>query len=157
MSANVSKQVGQWMEERAQQLGLQWTEIAVRTGLTEEGIRKIRDGRTERPNRATRALLEEALRWMPGSFDSIRAGGEPANLPEPLPAEDADTTGFEAAPDAQSGEDEGLFDVVALWIERLRAVHGDRVARVYIDGLFAQPAEPRSVPEWRSSNSRVTG
>jgi hypothetical protein len=151
MSANSSKDLGSWMEDRVRELGLQWQDVADFSGITRQGLGLIRSGATSRPNRATKSALEEALRWMPGSIDSIRAGGRPANMPEPQPVEGADVEDKEGA-DAEEGDP---FAEVAAAVARLRARHGDQVARVYMDGLFAQPAQQQPDPRLRTDDGRV--
>lgn len=139
MPANVSKQLGSWMEGRAQQLGLQWVEISERSGLSDEAIRKIRDGRTQRPNRATKAALEAVLQWMPGSIDAILAAGQPTEVPQPV--EGADVTPEQAVI--------SLLDLITEARKKL----GDKGARAVVEWAFTRPAERDGHQESSSGNN----
>jgi hypothetical protein len=142
-----------WMDRRRSELGLRWEDVAERAdGVTTQTLREIRGGR-RKARSLTKAAIERALQWTPGSIDSILAGGEPANMPDLQAPEEITTE------DPGTGETEGddLFEVVSEWVDRLRAKHGDRVARVYVDGLFAQPAQPKADEQRPARTRRSTG
>lgn len=65
------------MDERRRELGKTWDQVADEAGLTKEGLRGIRrgEGATIRP--LSKAGIERALRWTPGSVEDILAGGDP--------------------------------------------------------------------------------
>lgn len=62
-------------------LGLRWTHVATRAGMTEPNLRRIRNGEYAVTDWAA-ARIEKALRWEPGSIDAILAGGTPTELTE---------------------------------------------------------------------------
>jgi hypothetical protein len=64
------------MERRAMgDLGLRWTDVATRAGISQSQLLRIRQGAPITP--FTAARLEEALDWEPGSIQTILDGGEP--------------------------------------------------------------------------------
>lgn len=67
------------MEDRRVALRMQWREVAESAGLSIAGLGAIRRGE-RRPTAVTRARLEDALQWAPGSVDAVLAGGEPIPL-----------------------------------------------------------------------------
>ena len=68
------------IDARQQALGVPWTQVIKESGLTKEGLRKIREGLTGSPRPQTKRGLERALRWALGSVDKILAGGDPEPL-----------------------------------------------------------------------------
>lgn len=66
------------MEKRRLELRMKWTQVAERADLSQAGLGAIRRGERS-PSPLTRARIEHALQWAPGSVDAIMAGGEPAN------------------------------------------------------------------------------
>ncbi|ANN16195.1 hypothetical protein SD37_11465 [Amycolatopsis orientalis] len=59
------------MEERREELGLRWREVAeIAGGITVEGIRGVRVGPTKIPA-VPRRKLERALQWPSGEIDRI--------------------------------------------------------------------------------------
>jgi hypothetical protein len=69
------------IDARQQELGVPWTQVIKESGLTKEGLRKIREGLSN-PRAQTRRGLERALRWTLGSIDTVLAGGNPVPLSE---------------------------------------------------------------------------
>lgn len=72
--------IGVAINQRRRGLGLRWKDIYQASGLSQETVRQIRNGRT--PSRITdsEARLEDALRWQRGSIQAIRDGREPTPL-----------------------------------------------------------------------------
>ncbi len=76
--------LAQLIDERRDQLGLYWNEVAQLADITKEGLRSVRlETRGLRP--ATKRGIERALRWEAGTVDRILAGGDPEEMP-PAPA-----------------------------------------------------------------------
>lgn len=74
--------LGELVESRITELGLEYTEVAQRAGFSVETLSKIRGGRFNiKP--VTYSKLERALRWQHGSVSAVRAGGMP--LPQKAP------------------------------------------------------------------------
>ncbi|MEV4458503.1 hypothetical protein [Microbispora sp. NPDC049633] len=71
------------MDERREELGLNWNQVAERAGLTKTGLNHVRF--ENRKMRApTKRGLEEALSWARGSIDRyLESDGDPATL-EPV-------------------------------------------------------------------------
>lgn len=68
------------IEERADDLELNWRELVTASGVPYETIRRVRTG--DRPiNRDTREGLEDGLKWDRGSIRAILDGGDPTPLP----------------------------------------------------------------------------
>lgn len=67
------------IEERADELGMTWNELAEKAGLTKEGLRGVRFG-SGKMRRLTKRGLEDALRWESGSVDRVLEGGEPESV-----------------------------------------------------------------------------
>lgn len=65
-----------YMSSRIAELDLSWEDLADAAGLHYETIRAIRTG-DSRGRPKTRRAISLALRWTPGSVDSILAGGDP--------------------------------------------------------------------------------
>jgi transcriptional regulator with XRE-family HTH domain len=72
-----------YIEERLDDLGMSLEQLAEKTGLHPETIRRVRKG-VARISVSTRRALERALEWAPGSINAILAGGRPI----PLESED---------------------------------------------------------------------
>lgn len=64
------------MERRRLELRMKWTQVAERADLSQAGLGAIRRGERS-PSPLTRARIEHALEWAPGSVDAILAGGDP--------------------------------------------------------------------------------
>lgn len=60
---------------RLDELGLSIMEWKRRSGVSDATLRRIREG--ERFSVPKERAAERGLGWAPGSFDSVRAGGEP--------------------------------------------------------------------------------
>ncbi|MBN9739527.1 hypothetical protein DMP23_46680 [Amycolatopsis sp. A1MSW2902] len=75
--------LGWWIDKRRSQLGLTLVELADAAGMSRETIRAAAAGRRLRPT--NKRLLEDALRWEPGSVDAIKRGNEPTSIAEPAP------------------------------------------------------------------------
>ncbi|MFJ6935735.1 hypothetical protein [Streptomyces sp. NPDC101132] len=80
--------LGEHVETRIQELGLDYVDVARRAGFSVETLSKIRRGAVVKS--ATYRRLERALQWCPQSVDTIKAGGEPTLIPadEPVEADD---------------------------------------------------------------------
>jgi hypothetical protein len=81
-----ANRLAQLMDERRLQLGLKWTQVAERAGagLSAETLRAIRRGE-QAPRPLTRAAIDRALQWAPGSTDRILehdSDGEPEPMPD---------------------------------------------------------------------------
>ena len=92
MSKDVSPGAGprcdlldQAMDERRLDLGLKWSELADRTGLSGQALRDIRRGRSV-PRELTARHLEEALGWAPGSVRDVLGGARPTLAERPRTA-----------------------------------------------------------------------
>lgn len=73
--------LGEYMNRRRLELGLHWKDVQEASGLERMTIWRLRA--TEGPFLAlTKAHLEYALDWEPGSVDAILAGGEPTPKPQ---------------------------------------------------------------------------
>ena len=68
--------LGRHMEERRRELGMTLRQVAAAGGLSVEALRSVRYGESI-PNSLTRAGIERALQWEPGSVDRILADGTP--------------------------------------------------------------------------------
>lgn len=134
MSANGSKDLGWWMERRAGELGLQWKDVAQASGLTDQALRNVRSGKSRKPNTATQAGIERALRWEPGSVRAILAGSRPVSLAEQPEEVSRSVEGA----DAISGQEVREF---LQSIARVRRTLGDDAARALIRGALAQPVD----------------
>lgn len=77
------------MDERRLDLGLSWTELADKAGLSDSTLRNIRRGRNA-PSALNRRRLEDVLGWRHGSVEAILDGGEPevAEAADEQPASD---------------------------------------------------------------------
>lgn len=64
------------MERRRLELRMKWTQVAERADLSQAGLGAIRRGERS-PSPLTKARIEHAFEWTPGSVDAIQAGGEP--------------------------------------------------------------------------------
>jgi transcriptional regulator with XRE-family HTH domain len=65
------------MDKRRLELRLKWTQVADRADLSQAGLGAIRRGERS-PSALTKARIEHALEWAPGSVDAILAGDDPA-------------------------------------------------------------------------------
>ena len=74
--------LGDLVESRITELGLEYTEVAQRAGFSVETLSKIRGGRVNiKP--ITYSKLERALLWTHGSVSAVRVGGEPVPIEAP--------------------------------------------------------------------------
>jgi len=64
------------MNERRVELRMRWDEIATAAKITTAHLRKFRSGEAGVSD-LTKARLEDALGWQPGSVDALLAGGNP--------------------------------------------------------------------------------
>lgn len=71
-----SHRLATYLEQRADELGLDWTDLARLANITPQTLRVIRRG-LNLPGRKTKRGLERALQWEPRSIDDIYADGEP--------------------------------------------------------------------------------
>ncbi|MFI7630248.1 hypothetical protein [Microbispora rosea] len=84
MTETPRERLARLMDERREKLGLDWNDVIAGSGLTKTGLHHVRfENRTMRAS--TKRGIENALRWEPGSIDSILDGGDPVELPEPPP------------------------------------------------------------------------
>lgn len=114
------------MDGRRKELGLRWADVAERGGITTQTLRGIRAG-TRQPRGLTRAAIERALDWEPGSVDAILAGDKPTSVTQPV--EGADVTPKHIPP--------SLLDEVV----RARRYFGDDGAWWIIRAAFARPVD----------------
>jgi transcriptional regulator with XRE-family HTH domain len=64
------------VRERQRQLGWSDLRLAEEAGLSYNVIREFLEGRRDWPRAKSRAAIERALGWGPGSFDRIAAGSD---------------------------------------------------------------------------------
>ncbi len=108
-----------FIEGRREELRLTWNEVAVLAGLSKEGLRNLRTGRTGAIRPLTRRGLEDALRWETGSVTAILAGGEPVAKAE-------------LDPDVRGPNETGIE-----WMDRQYELwKQDRDKRALLKGLF---------------------
>lgn len=72
------------LDERREELGLEWNEVAQTAGITKEGLRVARFGPSV-PRAKTKRGIERALRLRVGAFDDALDGGELTPLPDERP------------------------------------------------------------------------
>lgn len=75
------RRLGTFIEDRADELDLQWNQLAAESGITVQTLRQMRTA-ANMPSRNTKRGLEIGLRWKRGSVNAILAGGEPTPLAE---------------------------------------------------------------------------
>ncbi len=68
--------IGELLEARCQELRLTWNVVAQRSGLSREGLSRLRRG-IGTPRRLTKRAVEDAVFWRHGSIDRILKGGDP--------------------------------------------------------------------------------
>jgi transcriptional regulator with XRE-family HTH domain len=68
--------IGELLEARCQELRLTWNVVAQRSGLSREGLSRLRRG-VGTPRRLTKRAVEDAVFWRHGSIDRILKGGNP--------------------------------------------------------------------------------
>ena len=86
ISDGARHQLSQAMEERADELNLNWREVAANAGISVEAVRTARYG----PGgiaRKTRRGIERGLQWPPGHVDRILEGKSAEPDPTPAPEE----------------------------------------------------------------------
>lgn len=71
-----TQRLASYLEARADELDLDWRDVAEEAGISVETLRAIRRG-NNLPSRGTRRGLDRALRWELGSVTAILAGDEP--------------------------------------------------------------------------------
>lgn len=128
------------MNGRRKDLGLRWLDVAQRGGITTQTLRELRAGARE-PRELTKAAIERALEWEPGSVDAILAGGEPTPVPQPV--EGADVTPQRA----------NLMDEIVA----VRKWLGEDAAWVIVRAAFARPVNDNEYEESPSGNDSATG
>jgi hypothetical protein len=64
------------MEERRLDLDLEWNDVATAAQISPANLRSIRKGKTQ-PQPLTARRIERVFGWKAGSFDAVKAGGEP--------------------------------------------------------------------------------
>lgn len=80
-----ARTLGEWLEERKDELRMSWAEVGERAGISRQTLLDIRNGATS-PRSHTKRNLEHAVQWEPRSIDAIQRGGEPTRLPGSLTA-----------------------------------------------------------------------
>lgn len=122
--ADSRKRLSDAMRARRDELRVTWVNVARDAGIATETLRAIRHGDNE-PSTLTKRGLESALRWEPGSIDSVLSGGEPtsarqdavvtpetviarADIPAPMPAT------ITVVPAPSSAEQVGVAQVDAI-------------------------------------------
>lgn len=80
-----ARRLSEAMEKRRLELRMKWTQVADRADLSGAGLSAIRRG-DRSPSPLTRARIEHALRWAPGSVEAILAGGDPIDASADGPA-----------------------------------------------------------------------
>lgn len=69
----IRERLARYMDERRQELGLTWDQVAAKGSITTETLRQIRIG--DRPIRPlTRRAIEVALDWQAGTIGRVLAG-----------------------------------------------------------------------------------
>lgn len=68
--------IGELLEARCQELRLTWNVVAQRSGLSREGLARLRNG-VGKPRRLTKRGVEDTVFWRHGSIDRINKGGDP--------------------------------------------------------------------------------
>ena len=90
--------LGQLVERRISELGLEYAGVARSAGFSVETLSKIRKGVAAKG--VTYRRLEVALEWEPGSVDSILDGGSPKSISPPSAG------AAEAGPTGSDSQDE---------------------------------------------------
>lgn len=81
--------LGEAIVRRRVTLGYQrQKDFAARLGVSEKLLGELERARRTSYSRATLNALEDALLWRPGTVATVLAGGEPDELPIPVPAPD---------------------------------------------------------------------
>ena len=94
MEANNRKRLGVAVVARRIELGMRTTKaLSEKTDLTPRMLGDLENGRRDNFSSGTKAQIERALQWAPGSIDSTLAGGDPT----PIPSEVAPSKSFEGA------------------------------------------------------------
>lgn len=73
-----ARRLSEAMEKRRLELRMKWTQVADRADLSGAGLSAIRRG-DRSPSPLTRARIEHALGWAPGSVEAILDGREPTD------------------------------------------------------------------------------
>lgn len=124
------------MEERREELGLRWREVAeIAGGITVEGIRGVRVGPTKIPA-VTRRKLERALQWPSGEIDRIldsATGASPDAKPQWSAEQRAKWRTMTAAEIVAEGKRvETKFGIEGR-LAYLEAAHHERAKRTSVD------------------------
>lgn len=127
------------MDRRRLELRLKWTQVADRADLSQAGLGAIRRGERS-PSALTKARIEHALEWAPGSVDAILAGDGPASASAgvsqavlELQAEHEHLTGSLAELEELGARNTAAYKILAEELERLDArlrqagLHGHRL------------------------------
>lgn len=125
--------LGSWIDYRAKQLGMDWSEIAELVGVPPQTLWNWRTGK-HLPRRKPARALEQALQWRTGSIDGISRG-----LP-PIPIEastDSHATELGSKPDV-SKSTRAELNLVADWIALWR---GESLAEEFLDWAWSTRAE----------------
>jgi hypothetical protein len=130
------------MDRRRAELGLRWADVADRGGITTQTLREVRAG-TRRPRGLTKAAIERALEWTPGSVDAALEGGEPAPVV---------TDPREGDPTPEQAVSTLLENIV-----KVRRSFGDDAARAFIEGAFARPVESQANRELPPGGTSAAG
>lgn len=78
MTGQDGKRLGEYVVQRREQLGMRTTKaLADKVKMTPRALGDVENGRRTNYSAGTKARLEIALEWRPGSIDAILAGGEP--------------------------------------------------------------------------------
>jgi hypothetical protein len=118
------------MEDRKDELGLSWRQVAERAGITYEGLRGARKGPSEIPS-LTRRKIERALKWPDREIDRIL---------EP----DAATIPREWTPDELEQLRRWTLDELIEEGRRKIKTHGERHATEWLKDAAAKKAEMMS-------------
>lgn len=130
------------MDRRRAELGLRWADVADRGGITTQTLREVRAG-ARRLRGLTKAAIERALEWAPGSVDVILDGGEP----QPVLV----------SSQASESTPEQAVSTLLENIVKVRRAFGDDAARAFIEGAFARPVESQVDRELPQGGSSVAG
>ena len=103
MTGQDGKRLGEYVVQRREQLGMRTTKaLADKVKMTPRALGDVENGRRTNYSAGTKARLEIALEWRPGSIDEILAGGEPKPVRKdrlhtlsPMPEPEASVSEYE--------------------------------------------------------------